>query len=323
MDPTTHGIVIEAEVRDCVIEVYINDIAIGLCGVGASTQLTAPVHEFLLDGANELALLVNPGDSPQTATDYSRWHSPAFGAQPPMDPLLDDFIANRDAEDSRDTQAQTEQPAPPNRRGLEARRSAWARVQLSRYPAGAMSGSGAGQSLVDVNWRAADTFDFLRQEKQPFPRWVRKFADLGPMFGRFHWEDAVTLRLDEPTIESALEFVAHVRDLVELGIAAPILDVSKQKFDEVARVYGISADERAAMFERLLNEESEKPHWIFETPDEDDVDLRLCADGRMIECIGKDWKSSIRGVPNPDENQFMFPMKIGRLEPDGDWLIMR
>ena len=131
------------------------------------------------------------------------------------------------------------------------------------------------------------------------------------------------LRLDERTIASALEFVAHVRDLVELGIAAPILVVSKQKFDEVARVYGIAADERAEMFDRLLNEESQKPHWIFETPEEDDVDLRLCADGRMIECIGKDWKSSIRAVPSPEEDRFMFPMMIGRLEADGDWIIMR
>jgi len=41
----------------------------------------------------------------------------------------------------------------------------------------------------------------------------------------------------------------------------------------------------------------------------------------MIECLGKDWQPIIRGVPDPEEGRFMYPMMIGKLK--GDWLIMR
>ena len=73
MDVRTHGIVVEADVLDCAVELYVNDIPVELCGIGASRRTAIPIHEFLVDGQNELALLINPGDSPQTATDYSRW----------------------------------------------------------------------------------------------------------------------------------------------------------------------------------------------------------------------------------------------------------
>lgn len=90
-DVQQHGIVLEAEVRACTIEVYLNGIPLGLCGVGTSTKLARPVHEFLVDGRNELAILVNPGDTPADALQPSTKPKPADGAQPPSTPELDSY----------------------------------------------------------------------------------------------------------------------------------------------------------------------------------------------------------------------------------------
>ena len=42
MDFKTHGIVLEAEATDCVIEIYLNGIPVGLCGIGGNRSLNRP-----------------------------------------------------------------------------------------------------------------------------------------------------------------------------------------------------------------------------------------------------------------------------------------
>ncbi len=52
MDLKNFGIALEAETTDCTIEIYLNDIPVGLCGIGGSRALSRPIHEYLLDGEN-------------------------------------------------------------------------------------------------------------------------------------------------------------------------------------------------------------------------------------------------------------------------------
>jgi hypothetical protein len=89
----------------------------------------------------------------------------------------------------------------------------------------------------------------------------------------------------------------------------------------VARAYGISEKDREAMLRQLLARQRDKPEWMFETPEDEDFDFRLVADGRMIECLGPDWEPIIRQVPGSDDGRFMYPMFLGR--KNGKWVIMR
>src|SRR3982751_3579289 len=101
MDLKNFGIALEAETTDCTIEIYVNDIPVGLCGLGGSRKLSRPIHEYLLDGENELAVLVNPGDTPASVRQFSRQSRPAFGAQPPPDPAMDAFNETRREEERK------------------------------------------------------------------------------------------------------------------------------------------------------------------------------------------------------------------------------
>ena len=53
MDLNTHAMVVESDVLDCCVELYVNDIPVGLCGIGASRRTAIPIHEFLVDGPND------------------------------------------------------------------------------------------------------------------------------------------------------------------------------------------------------------------------------------------------------------------------------
>lgn len=336
MDPTKHGLAIEASVTDVVVELYLNGIPVGLCGVGMSRKIAIPVNEYMLDGKNELAMLINPGDSPAKALDASTEDRGAWGAQPPSTPLEDAF---RSVDQPPPPPADAPPPPPPikledvrsaadwgdhhaNRdvEGLVALPSHRATARLMKYPVGAMSGDGSGVPILSVDWNARDTFRAIREEKQPYPRWARAAADLGPMFGPAHWTTADKLTLDDATRAEVLALVEKIQDHIEKGRPDPVLELQTMRHQEVSLAYGIPVGERAGVFRRVITEYSKKDTWIFETPLEEEISIRLVADGRLVECVMVDWKPMIRGVPTP-EGRFLYPMFLGR--QGGRWLIMR
>ena len=302
MNVATHGIVLEIKTRRTVVEVYVNGIPAGLCGQGVRDAFARPVHELLIDQVNELALLVNPGDTPATCEVPGVHAKPAWGAQPLPDPREDDFI--------KATQGDGPLVIPE------------ARAALVLYANGAVSGDGSGTVLLEVVWNAEDrqgtptTPDFM------FPRWVKAERNLGPMFGPSRWQQAPELTLDDDLQFDVQCFVEVVQLCLQQGRADDILEISRDKYREVAAAYGIDAASRADIFRRVLTEESAKDSWLFRTPSEDEYSLRLCAGKRLIECIGTDWTPLIKGVPDPESGGFVFPMLIGRAGPS-DWLILR
>lgn len=340
MDVKNFGIVLEAETTDCTIEIYLNDIPVGLCGIGGSRKLSRPIHEFLFDGVNKVGVLVNPGDSPATAWQFSRKDIPAFGAQPPPDPALDAFVAFSRDEDrtNREDAAKAKREAngesdPEGEESVKEESTLAFSVNINMYEVGVVAGADDPETLISFSWNSREAEEILREKNpqfplaeenvvgaQLFPIWLTTEGDVGEMFGKPQWLNAKPQTLDEETIEEVMQFVFFIRDLIEEGDAAPILDISTEMYREVAAAYDISAEERIGLFRKLLEQESEKPYWIFETPEDEDFSLRLCGNNRLIECVGPDWKPVIRGVPSP-EGRFLYPMYIGKL--DEDWLIMR
>lgn len=343
MDLKKYGIVLEAETTDCTIEIYLNGIPVGLCGIGGSRALSRPIHEFLFDGENEFEVLVNPGDTPAAAMYFSRKPLPAFAAQPPPDPAMDAFNESRREDERKERAAKA--PKPQENGGENSTNKSEAAndetekstlsfsVRLMLYPVGVVAGAADGEILMNLDWNSRDSAKIigehnpafpLAEEKgvgaQIFPILLSTKKDIGKMFGAPQWLDAKPQTLDEATINDVTNFVLQIRDLIEEGNAEPILAISTEMYREVAAAYGISAEERADLFRQLLEQESPKPYWMFETPDEEDFSFRLCAGNRLIECVAPDWKPIIRGVPSP-EGRFLYQIFIGKL--NDKWLIMR
>jgi hypothetical protein len=195
-------------------------------------------------------------------------------------------------------------------------------VKLVRYPVGVMSGDPSGVPLLTLDWSAAADLAALRSSLHAFPRRIVRSANLGPFFGRQSWQDARVLELNDDLRDDAAQFIMTVIDLLEGNVLDPILERSAARYREVAAAYALSAQERAAIFRNGIAKLSGMPSWIFETPQtEDDFSFRLCAGGRLLECIGPDWKPIVRAVMT-EEGRFMFPMLLGRTNGD-DLQILR
>jgi hypothetical protein len=59
--------VIECTAENCIAEFYVNDIPIARRGKECGHFIGAPSNEYILKGTNEIAFVVNPGDTPGNA----------------------------------------------------------------------------------------------------------------------------------------------------------------------------------------------------------------------------------------------------------------
>ena len=69
-DPETDDFwffLIEAQVKGCAAEFYLNGFPLTLCSEEKGQELVQPVNQYVIDGENELAFIVKPGPIPSQA----------------------------------------------------------------------------------------------------------------------------------------------------------------------------------------------------------------------------------------------------------------
>jgi hypothetical protein len=184
----------------------------------------------------------------------------------------------------------------------------WARIV--RMQDGEMAQPGSGESLLELQWTAE------KAEDLPFS--LSTTGDVGSKFGEWKWQSADVLTLDSATTESAADFISKIADAYTNAKPDPIIELAGFKHQEATVAYPIYAGEDfGEMFKEQMQMGSEHPNWKpYELP-RDQYDLRLVADGRMIEAVAKDWRPIVR-MENGD---FGFNMYIGKV--NGEWQILR
>jgi hypothetical protein len=190
-----------------------------------------------------------------------------------------------------------------------------AEARVMRYAEGMFTGDPGGEKLAEAVWRpgAAAT--------EQFPKLVRAQFDCGAGFGRWAWQDAQALDLkrDMPAISNLVQVV---HEAFRTGQAGPVLERGSLRLIEGAKAYPARTLEsirkmQAGYFESNVQEEG----WAVEPLDPAQADYRLCADGRMIEIVNKNWQPTIRSKPVKSGDVFPFPMFLSKI--DGKFVIIR
>jgi len=66
-------VMLEAKVEGCAIEVYLNDIPTVLLAPNGCFSVSRPVSQLVIEGENQLRIVVNPGASPGAALSGEPW----------------------------------------------------------------------------------------------------------------------------------------------------------------------------------------------------------------------------------------------------------
>lgn len=147
----------------------------------------------------------------------------------------------------------------------------------------------------------------------PFPHSLRGECIAQPVFPSWSWEHAERLRLDDRLAREVVEVLAEYRAILLARDLDREREFSQLLHDEVCLAYGSDAAVSRAGLDQVLREEWGRPDWGVDAIEATELDLRLCCDGRLVQCIRPDWDDAIRATPGVDGGRMSVPMMLGRL----------
>lgn len=196
---------------------------------------------------------------------------------------------------------------------------AWAR--LCRYPRGAVVGTAAGEELLRVEWHGGGRPEHGFDVRASFPRVCTAVADLGPVHGRWAWQDAPRLSPDPDLHAEIAALLAPLCESMAAGDPEPYIRLSRIRLDEGRRAYGLAEGEKEALIRLIFRQDAGKDWWRVQPLEPDLWSLRRCAGGRMVEAVRRDREPIVRLAPDPDGSVVSFPLLLARI--DGRLQIVR
>ena len=190
--------------------------------------------------------------------------------------------------------------------------AAMARIEV--YPPDSFPGEDRGQRILQLVHRGEG-------KEQSFPQSVTQDVVIDSPFDPWTWERAdvhPSVAAVEAEVRDVLKVMArHLRERAfdrllsykQLGLAEWGVAYDEDVPDRVAKMRGVFDEELWA-----------RPDWNIEDVDPADYDLRLCAGGRLVECVTKTWEPILRTNPAPDGRRTRFAALLGRLRGGGDQL---
>jgi hypothetical protein len=180
-------------------------------------------------------------------------------------------------------------------------------ARLVRFPDNVITDAANGELVVDVQWKSQDGV------REAFPKAIAKRAALGPWAGRWPWQDAPPLVLDDALVDEARAVLAELGDAFRRGSAAAYRVLLEAQSSDALRAYPALSEEFVQTdLERLVAHYHASPEPVLPLVRERH-DFRLVAGDRMLQCIDKDWRPSLR-LRDPSGQEVPYPIFLARLD---------
>ncbi len=168
--------------------------------------------------------------------------------------------------------------------------------------------------LLSVDWSGVAA---------PVPQTMERELVVGDSIFPWAWISAERFaRLDATTYRPAFDLLNHLHQLLVARQIAEFVAAMRLKLDEITiRAYGVSREPMLATMTRVLEQYSSDPAWTLLPLDPDAIDLRLVADGRLIECLRKDGHRALQYVRPDNQSTFFLPAMVGRF--NSSWQVLR
>ena len=267
----THQMIyVEVNKQNCEVELYLNGIPMRHSS-NNQAMASIPVHQYLIDGKNEIELIVNPGPTPSKAR-----------------------TAQRELDST----------------GMQAT------ARLVKYPVGVYPGDASGEVLGTIQWTGQN------DKKEIFPKMVATTIELGPLFGRWQWQDAEVITLDKKALTEISAYVEKFYAAFSASNGPELLAFAKLRLEESDKVYpGKNPAEENAMFLKDVEKRKQDKRWKVTPLRPPLFDFRTCTNGRMVQIINSDWKSPFHGTFENSDKEYSYRMFLSKIK--GQWVMVR
>lgn len=176
-------------------------------------------------------------------------------------------------------------------------------ARLVRYPFGSVAGSDDGEELFALRWAGSG--------EQVFPLRVSAEGEVPGERGGWRWTTGEPLS-PAGARDGALAYLARVHRHLA-GRQLDALWAEARPFNlEIAAAFGVSAAVAEAEFRRQWEDEFVKPAFAMRPLDPDEVELRGCGGGRLVQPLRRDWGPVLRTAPDGEGNDAAYPLILGR-----------
>ncbi|HYD76638.1 hypothetical protein [Ramlibacter sp.] len=164
---------------------------------------------------------------------------------------------------------------------------------------------------VDIAWAGPAAPNPVTQEKA---------FNVGDSSHAWGWTRAAVLN-PATAAADAHPILVHLHRLLQAGDIGGLATVLQAKLQEVtADAYDIAAGPMANALRQQLQACMQSPEWTLLPVDRPQVDLRLVAGRRLVECLRPNGTPALTYV-SQDEEEFSLPVMLGVL--DGRWAVLR
>lgn len=168
-------------------------------------------------------------------------------------------------------------------------------VQLCVGTLGEMVEPGSEQVLCEIRHDPA-----ALPPRSPPPRRLAQSHTLAD-WPRWAWQDSPVFPEDDATDEELYTFLESLHGDLADGRIDAVIARERVKFAEVAPLYGSSPAEAAALTREQFAELASLASWSVAPIDRDEVVLRRCCDGRVVELIDRNDRAVLRSGPTMED----------------------
>lgn len=147
-----------------------------------------------------------------------------------------------------------------------------------------------------------------------FPRSVKTAFEVDPPHGAWAWERAELLQMDPTLLREATQYVQSLHGSLARKSFPGFWAHNEIAHREVAAAYDVPLTERQSAAEAAMARRFADPGFAMAPLVAEQFDYRLVANGRLLECIAKDWGAVIRTEPDAEGKVMRFPIMVGRFE---------
>jgi len=200
----------------------------------------------------------------------------------------------------------------PNAIDSKAKENMSASLRLISVPPGSFPDDPAAREMLSVSWTPKPAQPYrapvLLSGQLEFPKHLPAWS----------WTNAVSLR-SEAALESIGAMIGELLESFSRGDPELFITRSNLRFAEVSAAFDTSIDDDVRRFREQFQRISSEPGFEMHPIDAETMDLRICADGKLVECLDRAWEPLLRSNRLGNGiTRLRYPIKVadigGRLE---------
>lgn len=157
----------------------------------------------------------------------------------------------------------------------------------------------------------------------PLPSMVERTFTLDYAYGPWAWQSAERYESFDPVLRArAFDYLSYLHGLLAQRRVEEFVAANALRLEEITRrAYGVSPEPMRRTLTRAIEQHAAGDEWSLLPLDPREIDLRLVANGRMIECLRTNRHHALEYARKEGPGTFFLPAMIGVL--GNSWQILR